>query len=203
MKPNFLAASFLILFLWAAGVASGRFAPGGEPPRDLVRLQPGFSQPQSPALPVPNAPAPGPPTLRYSGAVFGLAWLCPDVYAAGGASVRLAWDPSTNHSVAGYKIHYGATSGNYTHTVRVKGRLTAQALIENLEEGKTYFFAITSYDAKGKESALSAEVTNGPAKDVKKLPPGGGPSPQQPSSDKMAPSKTVTRTPEGKMLPTR
>jgi fibronectin type 3 domain-containing protein len=101
----------------------------------------------------------------------------------GAMTIRLAWEPSKDLSVMGYRIYYGTQSGKYTHTVRVTGRLTAEAVVENLEEGKTYFFAVTSYDAKGKESAYSAEVTNSP----KKIPP----------------SKAVARNPEGKILPVR
>lgn len=139
------------------------------------------------------------------------------------ASVRLAWDPTGNRSVVGYRIHYGAEPGKYTQTIRVKGRLTANAVVENLEEGKTYFFTITSYDAKGRESAYSVEVTNGPEKNQRPPRPGvsrTGPaktsdlqSPrdeknastaaQAPSDKKISHSRSVGTTPDGKILPSR
>jgi hypothetical protein len=134
---------------------------------------------------------------------FGDSWLWPAAWAAG-TSVRLAWDPCANLSVVGYRIHYGTESGRYTRTLEVKGRLAKAAVIENLKEGKTYFFAISSYDAKGKESVLSAEITNHPKKDNKKsVSPGGGLSVGTPSIKRIPPSKIVAKTPEGKILPNR
>jgi len=135
--------------------------------------------------------------------VFADSWLCQDVWA-GGSSVHLAWNPCTSRSVIGYRIHYGTESGRYTRTLEVKGRLTAQAVVDDLEEGKTYFFTITSYDAKGKESALSAEITNDPARNGRKLlSPRGSPPGLTPSSDGIPPSKNVVKNPEGKILPNR
>jgi len=34
-------------------------------------------------------------------------------------NVTLAWNPSTDSTVAGYKIYYGSASGNYTNVVDV------------------------------------------------------------------------------------
>ena len=107
------------------------------------------------------------------------------------ASVTLAWEPSPDHSVTGYKIHYGAESGKYTHTLRVKGRLAAKAVIEDLDEGKTYFFVITSVNTRGKESAFSPEINNGPTQTAKR--------PAEKSPAKIPPSKRVARTPDGKI----
>ncbi len=76
------------------------------------------------------------------------------------ASIGIGWDPSNDPSVAGYTIHYGDRPGHYTKTVKVKGRFASSAVIHNLEKGKAYFFAVTSYNAKGKESAYSLEISN-------------------------------------------
>jgi fibronectin type 3 domain-containing protein len=141
------------------------------------------------------------------------------------ASVKLAWDPTPNPAVVGYKIHYGVETGKYTQTIQVQGRLTTNAVVENLEEGKIYFFAITSYDAKGGESAYSIEMTNGatknqrpPARRSKALAgPGkasglhapqneknGSTASRAPSDKKkISHSRRVPRTPEGKILPSR
>jgi hypothetical protein len=95
--------------------------------------------------------------LRLSAASF--LFLILAVHAEA-ASVRLAWDPSPGSEVMGYKVHYGTEPGKYTQTIRVEGRLAVKAVIDNLEEGKTYFFAVSSYDVKGRESPYSSEITN-------------------------------------------
>ncbi len=76
------------------------------------------------------------------------------------AEVRLSWDANTETNLAGYKIHYGllgscgsATPGNnFTEVVDV-GNVTTY-LITALNND-TYNFAITAYDADGKESVFS------------------------------------------------
>ncbi len=142
------------------------------------------------------------------------------------ASLRLAWDPSTSPAVVGYRIHYGTQPGHYTKTLQVEGRLTSNAVIGDLEEGKAYFFAVTAYSANGKESAYSAEITNTHTKNQRKPRPGTSDNRsnrrqapnlhtsqstshsiendgQAPSQMKIPPSKTVARTPDGKVLPSR
>jgi hypothetical protein len=71
-------------------------------------------------------------------------------------SIPLAWNPSADASVAGYKIYYGSVSGNYTNSVDV-GNVT-NAVIGGLVAGTTYFFAATSYNTNGVESGFSAEA---------------------------------------------
>ena len=183
MTPRLLAAFFLMLLLWAG-------------PPD------GIGRPSCPSHPAVES-ASYEPSMQQTLARFRDYWLWPAAWAAG-TSVRLEWDPTTNPLVEGYRIHYGTESGRYTRTLEVKGRSTKAAVIENLEEGKTYFFAISSYDAKGKESVLSAEITNHPEKDNKKsLSRGGGLSAGTPTSERIPPSRSVAKTPEGKILPNR
>jgi len=122
-------------------------------------------------------------------------------YAGQSTSVKLAWNPSTDKSVAGYKIHYGIKPGKYIHTLKIKGRFASEAVIGGLKEGKTYFFAITSYDSKGKESAYSPETSTGPVEDLRKPKP--EPAEKAPESEKIPASKRVSRTPDGKILPSR
>jgi hypothetical protein len=127
------------------------------------------------------------------------------------ASIGIGWDPSNDPSVVGYKVHYGDQPRHYTKTVKVKGRFTSSVVIHNLEEGKAYFFAVTAYNAKGKESAYSAEISNINA------PQGGSPNAPQSTSrsegkegsgpagprNKIPASRNVAKTPEGKILPSR
>ncbi len=79
------------------------------------------------------------------------------------AQVGFSWLPNTEPTLAGYKIHYGISSGNYTDVIDVglppviDGRV--QASIDNLAPGQTYYFAATAYDSAGVESDYSTEVS--------------------------------------------
>ncbi len=72
-------------------------------------------------------------------------------------SVTLAWDASTDPTVAGYNIYYGGASGAYTNEI-CAGNAT-NATISGLVEGTTYYFAATTYAASGLESPFSSEVS--------------------------------------------
>ncbi|MBV9492330.1 MAG: fibronectin type III domain-containing protein, partial [Verrucomicrobia bacterium] len=48
-------------------------------------------------------------------------------------SVTLAWDPESG--IAGYRLHYGTASGNYTTTSNVGNQ--ASATVSNLTAGRT------------------------------------------------------------------
>jgi len=72
------------------------------------------------------------------------------------AQVTLAWDPNTDPDLAGYRIHYGLLSDQYSNSVNV-GNQTSYTL-SNLTDGKTYYFAATAYDQAGYESDFSDEV---------------------------------------------
>src|SRR5262249_41890426 len=74
---------------------------------------------------------------------------------AAAQSVTLAWDPAAN--AAGYRLYSGTTSRVYTQQIDV-GNATS-ALVSNLINGQTYFFAVTAYNTTGVESALSNEIS--------------------------------------------
>src|SRR4030042_2475048 len=76
----------------------------------------------------------------------------------------ISWDPPVTNAdgtpvndLAGYKIYYGTSSGNYSQNIDV-GNVTTYT-VGNLTEGITYYFAATSYDTARNESADSNEVT--------------------------------------------
>lgn len=78
------------------------------------------------------------------------------------SALSVAWDaPTTNidgsslNDLAGYKIHYGTSSGNYTTVVDV-GNATSYTFAE-LNTG-SWCFAVTTYNAAGAESDYSNEV---------------------------------------------
>ncbi|MEW6570532.1 MAG: DUF1566 domain-containing protein, partial [Nitrospirota bacterium] len=75
----------------------------------------------------------------------------------------LSWDPPTTNAdgtaladLAGFKIYYGTSSGNYTQHVDVGN--VAKYTINNLSDGFTYYFVATAYDVSGNESKYSNEV---------------------------------------------
>lgn len=71
-------------------------------------------------------------------------------------SLALAWDPVNDPRVAGYKIHYGTSSGNYSAQMDA-GNVTTST-VPNLADGATYYFAVTAYDGSLVQSGFSNEV---------------------------------------------
>ena len=71
-------------------------------------------------------------------------------------SVTLTWDASPSTNVTGYRIYYGAATGDYTVVKDVGNVLTA--VLTNIPTTKI-FIAATAYDAVGDESDFSNEVT--------------------------------------------
>ena len=51
--------------------------------------------------------------------------------------VTLAWDANTEPDLAGYKVHYGTSSGSYTSSVDVHKVTTA--IVTGLTAGQTYY----------------------------------------------------------------
>lgn len=73
------------------------------------------------------------------------------------SSVKLAWDPSPDANVAGYRLHYGVAAAQYTNSIAV-GNLTSN-VVTGLIKGITYYFAVTAYDAYGMQSPFSNEIS--------------------------------------------
>ena len=73
------------------------------------------------------------------------------------AQVSLGWNKSTQDIVKWYKVYCGTSSGGYT-IVTDSGAATTCTL-DNLEQGKTYYFAASAYDAAGAEGPVSDEIS--------------------------------------------
>jgi len=73
------------------------------------------------------------------------------------AQIELEWDPNGEPELAGYKIYWGLSNGNYTSSMDV-GKNTF-CTISGLDEGKTYYFAATAYDGSSNESGYSNQVS--------------------------------------------
>ncbi len=72
------------------------------------------------------------------------------------SQVTLTWDPNSEADLAGYKLHYGTSSGSYDQVVNAGNQTFGT--ISNLTSGQTYYISVTSYDTSGNESTNSNEV---------------------------------------------
>lgn len=74
---------------------------------------------------------------------------------AGSATVK--WQANTEPDLKEYRIYYGKQSRSYGAPISV-GNVTSYT-ITGLEEGQTYYFAVTAVDTSGNESGFSEEVS--------------------------------------------
>jgi hypothetical protein len=81
-------------------------------------------------------------------------------------TATLAWTPPTTNdngtsigtSLAGFKVHYGTSSGLYTSTIVISSP-TATNYTATLPAGATYYFVVTAYNTSGIESVPSNEAS--------------------------------------------
>ena len=73
------------------------------------------------------------------------------------ASVTLAWNPSLSSGIAGYRLHYGTSSGTHPNILNVGN--TTTATVSSLTVGHRYYFVATAYNTAGLESPPSNEVS--------------------------------------------
>jgi len=112
------------------------------------------------------------------------------------AEVTIAWSPSPDAKVAGYKVYYGPTSREDQFQVDVGKNISIT--ITNLQAGGAYSFVVNAYDSAGRESRYSnkATVSNLRDKDTHFLsvipssPPGSPGIPTPPVQEKTLPDTT-------------
>ncbi|MFL6604747.1 MAG: putative Ig domain-containing protein [Steroidobacteraceae bacterium] len=80
-------------------------------------------------------------------------------------NAMLDWIPPTQNSdgtvltdLAGYRVHYGTSPEQMTQSVSIANPGLTSYVVDNLSAG-TWYFAVTSYTAGGKESNLSGVVS--------------------------------------------
>ncbi len=81
----------------------------------------------------------------------------------------ISWQTNTEPDLAGYNIYYGIAPrtdacppGGYPNRIDVGLTAASSApsyKLENLEDGKTYYFSVTSYDTEKNESCFSEEMS--------------------------------------------
>lgn len=83
------------------------------------------------------------------------------VFLQATGSVTLAWDPVNQTDIlAGYKLHYGTSPGNYTTVIDV-GNVTTYK-VPGLQINTTYYFVCSAYGIHGEVSGNSNEVSARP-----------------------------------------
>ena len=77
-------------------------------------------------------------------------------FSASTVTVKLAWDPSPNPNVTGYKIYYSRS--NWEHATVIDVGNKTEYTVSGLDAGVTYSFAATAYSRNGDESSFSNVV---------------------------------------------
>lgn len=77
------------------------------------------------------------------------------------SKATLSWTPPTQNTdgtsltnLAGYRIYYGASATALVQTIEIKNAAVSSFIVDNLTAGK-WFFAVTAFNADGKESVMS------------------------------------------------
>jgi hypothetical protein len=68
-------------------------------------------------------------------------------------------DGSALTNLAGYKVHWGTSSGSYTNNVTINNSGITTYVVENLVPG-TYYFALSAFTNAGLTSDFSNEARN-------------------------------------------
>ena len=102
---------------------------------------------------------------RFAGAALVLMAIAAS--EAGAAGARLRWDPAGDIEAAGYRIYVRPAGVPYDQGLDVGAPATEpdgtmSGVVQDLEPGATYYFAVAAYDTAGKESEFSQELPLGP-----------------------------------------
>jgi Putative Ig domain len=94
-----------------------------------------------------------------------LATFTINVVATTGGTATLSWTPPTQNTdgsplvdLAGYRVYWGTSSGNYPQSVTVMNPGITSYMVEQLTPA-TYYFVATALDASGNESKHSNVAT--------------------------------------------
>lgn len=165
----FCAIATLGLALSACGGgASGSSAAASavqssQPAQSSMPAQSTSAQTSTPAQSTPTGSTTTPTGSTTTSTAPGTASSTPPTASTG--TVTINWQPPTENTdgtaltnLAGYNIHYGVKSGNYTQTISVSNPGLATYVVSNLTPG-TYYFTVAAVNSSGTESPLSSEVT--------------------------------------------
>jgi len=71
--------------------------------------------------------------------------------------IKLTWAANKEPDIAGYKVYYGTTAGEYGPAIDVGN--VKKFTLGGLIKGQAYYIAIKAYNWYGKESVFSQEVS--------------------------------------------
>ena len=77
--------------------------------------------------------------------------------SATAANVNLKWNANPETDIASYRVNYGTSSGSRPGAV--SAGLNIRASVTGLQEGTTYYFAVTAINLDGLESEPSDEIS--------------------------------------------
>lgn len=100
-----------------------------------------------------------PSIISWTQVALAAALLTPLSAAEAARSAKLAWKPSKDADVAGYRVHYGTTRGK--HDKLIDAASATSVAIPNLSDDSTYYFVVTAYNRAGLESEPSREMSVG------------------------------------------
>jgi hypothetical protein len=93
---------------------------------------------------------------RWIQALLILLFLAVASVRAAATSIAVSWTANPDPGIIGYNVYSGNASQSYTKTTDAGN--TNSAIINDLAEGRTYYFAVTSYNTIGLESLPSPEM---------------------------------------------
>lgn len=76
------------------------------------------------------------------------------------SAVNLEWDPNPETDIAGYVVHYGTTSGEYSQRMEVGA--SPEATLFALELGTTYYCVVQAFNTSGLHGHNSTEISFSP-----------------------------------------
>ncbi len=71
--------------------------------------------------------------------------------------VNLVWDPNPETNIAGYLVHYGTASGDYSQTLEVSS--SPGATLAALQIGITYYCVVQAFNTSGLHGLYSSEIS--------------------------------------------
>lgn len=76
-------------------------------------------------------------------------------------SATLTWSAPGDANVVGYRVYYGTGSRDYRQAkgAGINAGNCTSYVVNSLDLGRTYYFAVTAYDASGNESDFSNEAS--------------------------------------------
>jgi hypothetical protein len=159
-----IAALGLALSGCGGSAASTAASPAAQSSAPAPSASPAAQSPAPAPSASPAATGPAPASSPPTGST-GATPVSSSPPTASVSNVTLNWTPPTQNTdgtpltnLAGYDIHYGTSSRNYTRSITVNNPGIATYVVSNLSPG-TYYFSVAALNTDGTESPLSAEVS--------------------------------------------